>query len=307
MILSETLYNFKKKLVRWYENYFTVKGLYTCILPDKMYIKKLYKFRTGKELDLKNPRTFNEKMNWLKLYDRKPEYTVMADKYLARKFIADRIGDEYLVPLLGVWDSPDEIDFDSLPDKFVLKCNHDNGVIICTDKSRLDIEKTKKELASRLKRDYYKKLREWPYKNIPRKIICEKFMENTNGNQSVEYKTFCFNGELKYTLVISDRFTNQKVTMDTYTREWKHTDLINGGALAGDVYAKPECYDELCKISEFLSTDIPFLRVDFNYWNEKLYFGELTLYDSGGFEFYQPEEWSYKLGELLELPQKRRR
>ena len=157
MFLIENIYNAKKWISEKYKMYFTIEGKYTCVLPDKMYLKKVYKARTGQSLNLENPKTFTEKSNWLKLYDRNPLYTIMADKYKAREYIAEKVGEEYLVPLLGVWDSPDEIDFDSLPDQFVLKCNHDNGVIICKDKSQLDIEEVKKNLSARLKRDYYKK------------------------------------------------------------------------------------------------------------------------------------------------------
>lgn len=308
MSLSEKIYNLKKRIAEWYKKYFTVEGLYTCILPDKIYLKKLYKKRTGKNLNLRNPKTYSEKCNWLKLYDRRPEYTVMVDKYKAREFIAEKIGEKYLVPLLGVWDSPDEIDFDALPNEFVLKCNHDNGVIICRDKNKLDIEKTKKELAFRLNRDYYKKLREWPYKNVPRKIICEKFMSENNAEINVEYKWFCFSGEPKYILVVAGRNSNFPTTMDTYTVNWKYTDLKNGNTpLAGDIFDKPDFYDEMFDVAQRLSKDIPFLRVDFNIWNNKIYFGELTISDSGGFEKYSPEEWDNKLGNLLNLPKKHRR
>ena len=308
MFLIDKIYNIKKNFIKWYKKYFTVEGTYTSLLPDKTYIKKLYKSRTGKKLNLKKPQTFNEKQNWLKLYDRRPEYTIMVDKYKAREYIAERIGEQYLVPLLGVWDSPDEIDFDALPNEFVLKCNHDNGVIICRDKSKLDIEKTKEELAFRLNRDYYKKLREWPYKNVPRKIICEKFMENTNREKCLEYKMFCFSGKVKYILVVADRTSNEKTTMDTYDFDWKHTNLVNGNTpLAGDVFNKPDCFEEICSIAQTLSRNIPFLRVDFNIWNNQTYFGELTISDSGGFEKYKPEEWDHILGSLLELPKKHRR
>lgn len=308
MFFIEKIYEIKKKFILWYKKYLTVEGLYDCILPDKIYIKKLYKLRTGKNLNLKNPKTFNEKQNWLKLYDRRPEYTVMVDKYKAREYIADKIGEQYLVPLLGVWDSPEEIDFDALPNEFVLKCNHDNGVIICRDKSNLDIEKAKKELAFHLKRDYYKKLREWPYKNVPRKIICEQFMYNNNGEKNIEYKLFCFSGIVKYILVVAGR-TNKEITttMDTYTVEWEHINLINGNTpLAGDIFPKPACFDEMCAIAQKLSQNMPFLRVDFNVWNNKIYFGELTISDSGGFENYKPEEWDLKLGNLIKLPPKHR-
>lgn len=304
MFLIEKLYQFKKRFVEWYKKYFTVEGLHNCILPDKIYIKKLYKLRTGKELDLKNPKTFSEKGNWLKLYDRRPEYTVMVDKYKAREYIAEKIGEEYLVPLLGVWDSPDEIDFDSLPDEFVLKCNHDNGVIICRDKSKLDIEKTKKELASRLKRDYYKKLREWPYKNVPRKIICEKFMENKNNEPLHDYKLFCFNGKVKIIEVNSERFSDI-CKEDHFDINWNHFDITGKPSLGKEI-AKPDFLDEMVCIAENLSKDMPFLRVDFNCWNNKLYLGELTFYYGGSMKLFN-EPWEHSLGEWIELPKKYRR
>ena len=304
MILLEALYNFKKKLIRWYENYFTVKGLYTCILPDKMYIKKLYKLRTGKKLNLRKPQTFSEKQNWLKLYDRRPEYTVMVDKYKVREYIAERIGEQYLVPLLGVWDSPDEIDFDSLPDEFVLKCNHDNGVIICTDKSKLDIEKTKKELAFRLKRNYYKKLREWPYKNVPRRIICEQFMHPCDNESTIDYKLLCFNGKVELIALYAERFSGN-LKEDYYTSEWDYVKILDNPGY-GDAYKKPLFCDEMIAIAEKLSAGIPCLRVDFNVWKDMLAVGELTLFHHGAMLPYF-DEWEIKMGEYIDLPKKRRR
>lgn len=304
MFLIEKLYQLKKSIIKWYKKYFTVEGLYDCILPDKIYIKKLYKHRTGKKLNLKTPKTFSEKGNWLKLYDRRPEYTVMVDKYKARDYIAERIGEEYLVPLLGVWDSPDEIDFDSLPDEFVLKCNHDNGVIICKDKSKLDIEKTKKELAYRLSRDYYKKLREWPYKNVPRKIICEKLMYPKDDKKTVDYKFMCFNGKVHFIALYAERFTGD-LKEDYYTKDWKHISLIDKEE-AGDVYEKPEYFDEMVSIAEKLSENIPVLRVDFNIWKDLLAVGEMTFFHHGCMlPFF--DEWEKKTGDLIVLPPKSRR
>lgn len=306
MQIVEILYKAKKNAVKFYKDYFTEEGAYTSLLSDKAYLKRLYKKRMGKELNLKNPQTFTEKLNWLKLYDRNPEYTMMADKYAVRKYIAEKIGEEYLVPLVGVWDNVEEIDFDALPDKFVLKCNHDNGVIICTDKSKLDIEKTKKELQYHLSRDYYKKCREWPYKDIKRKIICEKFMENKNGDALYDYKLFCFGGVPKFVMVNSDRFINLKT--DMYDTEWNHLEMQDGHyPMAGDVFSKPFCLEKMLSLSEKLSKNISFLRVDFNFWNNRLYFGELTFYHSAAFECFQPEEWDRKLGDWLELPKKKRR
>lgn len=304
MFLIEKLYEFKKWVLEKYKMYFTIEGKYTCILPDKMYLKKVYKVRTGKKLNLKNPKTFTEKSNWLKLYDRNPLYTIMADKYKAREYIAEKVGEEYLVPLLGVWDSPDEIDFDALPDQFVLKCNHDNGVIICKDKSQLDIEAVKQNLSNRLKRDYYKKLREWPYKNIPRKIICEKYMVNTNGEKVLDYKLFCFGGNVKLVEVNSERFTDSPKE-DHYNADWEHVN-VTGKPMAGDVFEKPAYYKELNKIAQVLAKDMPFVRVDFNYWDNKIYIGEMTFFYGGAVQLFK-EPWETRLGEWIELPKKRRR
>ena len=310
----EKAYRIKRRFIKKYQQLFTVENPDTYILSDKSFIKKLYKKRMGKEINLSNPKTFTEKQNWLKLYDRRPIYTVMVDKYLVRDFVAERIGEEYLVPLLGVWSNADEIDFEDLPEKYVLKCNHNSDVIICknkvfTSKNGLNLteNEVRERLNSQLKMDYYKGKREWPYKNVQRKIICEKYMENKNGVPPVEYKVFCFNGKPEYILVISGRFVHTEVTMDTYTINWEHTNLINGGELAGDVYSKPKYLDELYELSAKLAIGVPFLRVDFNFWNDKLFFGELTLFDSAGFECYEPKEWDLILGEKLILPKKYRR
>lgn len=307
MFIFESAHNIKRKIIRKYQKFFTTQYPETYILSDKSFIKKLYKERMGKDINLSNPKTFCEKQNWLKLYDRKPIYTVMVDKYLARKFVSERIGEEYLVPLLGVWDNAADIDFSLLPDKFVLKCNHNSDVTICTDKKKLNKSEMVSKLNKQLTLDYYIRKREWPYKNVPRKIICEKYMENYDGSEPLEYKVLCFNGTPKYIIVISGRFCNRETTMDTYDVDWKYTDLINGDCpLAGDIFEKPECLNEIRSISEKLSENIPFLRVDFNFWNNKLYFGEMTFFDAAGFEHYKPDNWDLKLGNLIKLPPKNR-
>ncbi len=314
-MIVEKAYRMKRNIINTYKKYFTVEYPYTYVLSDKSFVKKLYKKRMGKKINLSNPKTFTEKQNWLKLYDRNPIYTVMVDKYLARDFVAERIGEEYLVPLLGVWNNADEIDFSTLPNEFVLKCNHNSDVVIFkdgtfTNKSGeiLTEEETVKKLNEQLKVDFYKSKREWPYKNIPRKIICEKFMKNNDDTEPIEYKVFCFGGIPKYVIVISGRFSDRTTTMDTYDMEWKYTNLINGDSpLAGDVFKKPICLDKIQEISQKLSNNTPFLRVDFNFWNEKIYFGEMTFFDAAGFEKYEPEEWDYVLGDLTKLPQKHRR
>lgn len=307
-MLKDMLHKVKRKMIRAYQSRFTIRNPETCILSDRAFIKKIYYARMGKNIDLKNPKTFCEKENWLKLYDRKPEYTMMADKYAVREYISNKIGEEYLVPLLGVWDKAEDIDFEKLPSKFVLKCNHNSDVVICTDKQSMDIEEIRKKLSIQLKQDYYMRKREWPYKNIPRKIICEKYMENANGEKPIDYKVFCFNGNPKLVMINRDRFTGEPSTFDMYDMEWNHLDMQSGNdPMAGDVFVKPEQLDELKNLSKILSNGIPFVRVDFNYWDKKLYFGELTFFHAAGLEGFKPEKWDDVLGDWIRLPEKRRK
>ncbi len=306
--MKENLHKLKRRYIHFYKKYFTVENYKTYILSDKSFIKKMYKARLGRELDLRNPKTFTEKMNWLKLYDRRPEYTIMADKYAVREYITEKIGEEYLVPLLGVWDNADDIDFSKLPEKFVLKCNHNSDVTICTDKSKINEKEIKEKLNRQLRDDYYLHKREWCYKNIQRKIICEKYMENKDMDTSMEYKVYCFNGEPEFVLVCSDRFGKDGVKFDTYNMEWEYLNIQHEMCpMAGDVFERPENFSELHKITRVLSEGIPFVRVDFNCWNGKLYFGELTFYDAAGFTVVNPDEYNYIWGSSLKLPKKRRR
>ena len=276
-------------------------------LSDQEYLKKAFKLNMGKELNLENPQTFNEKLQWLKLYNRKPEYTVMVDKYLARDYIAKAIGEEYLIPLLGVWDSPDEIDFDALPDQFVLKCNHNSGtgMCICKDKSKLNIDKVKAELAKGLAENYYLAHREWPYKDVPRKIIAEKYMVDESGTELKDYKFFCFNGKVKLLFVAKDRMKEGEETkFDFFDENFNHLPFTNGHPNSEPPYYKPENFEKMKELAEKLSTGIPHLRVDFYNINGKIYFGELTFFHWSGMVPFKPEEWDYKLGEWIELPVK---
>ncbi|MCU9942847.1 glycosyl transferase, partial [Bacillus pacificus] len=181
------------------------------VIPDKTYLEIKYKLTTGKKLDFENPKTFNEKLQWLKLHNRNPEYTTMVDKFEVRKYIADKIGEEYLIPLIGVYDSFEEIDFEVLPNQFVLKPNHTSGnVYICKDKSKINYKELKKEINMWLKRKYYWMHREWPYKNVKPKIVCEKYMVDESGTELKDYKMYCFNGETKIIQVDYDRFNGHK-------------------------------------------------------------------------------------------------
>lgn len=305
MSLIEILHTQKKKIVKFWNCYFSVNEPYTCVLPDKIYLKKLYKKRMGTDLELRNPITFCEKLNWLKLYDRKPEYTMMADKYAVRDYVKERVGEEYLIPLIGVWDSVEEIDYYSLPNQFVLKCNHDNGVIICKDKSAFDVEKAKKELLFHYNRNYYKKLREWSYKNIEKKIICEKYMSDDNQPVLNDYKFFCFNGKVKALFIATDRPVDTR--FDFFDREFNHLPIINGHPNSDKEISKPKQFNKMIEIAEKLSFGIPHVRVDLYVIKDRIYFGEMTLIHYGGFTPLEPEEWEYTFGEWLVLPKKRRR
>ena len=281
------------------------KGFYNN-QPDDKFLKKKYKFTVDRELNLKNPSTYNEKLQWLKLYDRRPEYTTMVDKVEVKKYVAEKIGEEYLIPTLGVWETADEVDFDSLPDKFVIKCNHNSGLgmSICKDKSTFDVEKARAELKKGLKQDYYLTSREWPYKNVKRKIIAEQYMEDAKTSELRDYKFFCFNGKVRCFKIDFDRFTAHRAN---YYNE--NGDILLGGEVIcppdfNKQLKMPRQIDRMFELSEKLSEGIPFLRVDFYEVNEKVYFGELTFFPSAGFGIFEPEEWDYKFGEWLTLPNK---
>ena len=271
-------------------------------MPDEQYLKRLFRAITGKKLNLENPQTFNEKLQWLKLYDRKPEYTMMVDKYRVREYIANTIGKEYLIPLLGVWEDPEDIDFDALPDQFVLKCNHNSGLgmCICKDKSKLDIKRVKRELKKGLKQDYYLTGREWPYKDVPRRIIAEKYMVDESGTELKDYKVMCFNGQSKVIQIHRGRFDNH--TLDLYDIAWNRLDFTWDCPQSEIMWEKPAFLEEMLILSEKLAHGIPQLRVDWYYAEKKLYFGELTFSPTSGFSKMTPEEWDYKMGEWIELP-----
>lgn len=270
--------------------------------PDNQFLRKMFKNRMKEELNLENPKTFNEKLQWLKLYDRRPEYTMMVDKYAVRKHIAETIGEEYLIPLLGVWERAEDIDFDKLPDQFVLKCNHNSGgLCICTDKSQLDILKVRKGLNKALKQDYYLAGREWPYKNVPRRIIAEKYMVDESGTELKDYKVFCFNGEPKIIQVDFNRNTSHRKNL--YDIEWNLLNLeFNYPSKRDIIIDRPMCLEDMLKYAKKLSSGIPYLRVDFYSIYDKLYFGELTFFPASGFGRFVPDKWDTMLGEWLQLP-----
>lgn len=272
-------------------------------LPDEEYLKKIFLLRMGKELDLENPKTFNEKLQWLKLYDRKPEYTQMVDKYAVKKLVAEMIGEEYIIPTLGVWNQFEDIDFDALPNQFVLKCTHDSGgLAICRDKSTFDFAGAKKKLTASLKQNYYWKWREWPYKNVKPRIIAEVYMEEEQTVELRDYKFMCFEGQVKCSFVCSDRFSPEGLHVTFFDRDWKMMPFERHYPSRKEGLHKPLNYEKMIELAEKLSRGIPFVRVDFYEVDRKIFFGELTFYPGSGVEEFNPEEWDYKLGEMIVLP-----
>lgn len=306
--MKESIYNLRKQIKKFYKQYFTVYGDYTSLLPDKIYLKKRYKLKMGKKLNLKNPQTFNEKLQWLKLYNRNPKYTLLVDKYAVRDYIAKTIGEEYLIPLLGAWNSVDDIDFEKLPNQFVLKTNHDNGVVVCTDKNNFNIDEAKRQLNIKMSRNFYKKGREWPYKNIPRKIIAEQYMIDESGYELRDYKIFCFDSVPKMLFVVKNRSNKDiETTFDFYDENFVHMPLKNEYNFSDTPMEKPKSFEKMKKLAQELSADIPFSRIDFYDVNGKIYFGEITLFHNNGMVPFEPEEWDYKIGSWLKLPSKKHR
>ena len=273
---------------------------------DEAFLKKAFNVKMGYSLNLDNPQTFNEKLQWLKLYNRHPEYTMMVDKYKVREYIADKLGEEYLIPLLGVWDDPDDIDFEALPNQFVLKCNHNSGtgMCICRDKSKLDIKKVKRELRKGLKENYYLKWREWPYKDVPRKIIAEKYMEDTSSSELNDYKFICFNGKVICSIVCSDCFDKDGLKVTFYNRDWEKIPFTRHYSVSEKEIQRHAIYQDVLDFLERLSKDTSFKRTDFYEIDERLYFVELTFFQGSGYEEFDSEKWDTTLGNWVKLPDK---
>lgn len=280
------------------------------IIPDALYLKVLYWLVTKSTLNLGNPQTFNEKLQWLKLYYRKPEFTIMVDKYAVKQYISEKIGKEYVIPLIGVWDRPEDIDFNSLPNQFVLKCNHTSGLglIICKDKNKLDYNNAIKELNRGLKDNYFLRGREWPYKNVPRKIIAEVYKEDESGEELKDYKLYCFDGEPLFCQVDFGKNkgkTRSDFTRNIYDMDWNLQDIQyshpNNSAIQ---IPKPSNFEKMKDLARTLSKGEPFMRVDFYNINDQILFSEITLYPISGFGWFKPVDLNMKLGNILKLPTK---
>lgn len=274
-------------------------------IPDKLFLKIQFRARIGKKLDLKNPVSFNEKLQWMKLYDRNPLYTNLVDKYRAREYVKERIGEEYLIPLIGQWKNPEDIDFSSLPEKFVLKCNHNSGtgMFICKNKEKADLDKIRYGLKKGLKENYYIIHREWPYKNVERRIICEQYIEDSKTGELRDYKFLCFNGVPKLMYIASERQTSAdgEPKFDFFDIDGKHLDFFNAHPNAAVTPEIPSQFEKMKELASKLSDGLRHVRVDFYEADGVIYFGEMTFFHMSGFYPFEPYEWDIKIGEWLTL------
>ena len=304
---SEALKLLLRKIYKGLKNP-SIFGLYflrkkiSRILPDKIHILLLYRLSMGKSLNLFEPRSFNEKLQWLKLYNHNPNYINLVDKYEVRNFIKNNIGEEYLVPLIGVFDRVEDIDYSVFPNEFVLKPTHTSGdVIICRNKSELNIKETNKILKRWLKRNYYWYQREWPYKNIKPRIICEELLSDGHSEDLIDYKILCFNEKPRCLFLCHDRKSEEGLKVDFYDMDWNSLPFERHYPKSAKKISKPICFNEMIELARTLSKGIPFVRVDFYVINNKPLFGELTFYPGSGIEEFTPESFDYVLGSWIDL------
>ena len=276
------------------------------VLPAQWYLQMKYHDRFGKFINMKDPKSFNEKLQWLKIHNRKKEYCGMVDKYEVRSYIAKKIGSEHLIPLVGgPWKSFDEIDFDTLPDQFVLKCTHDSGsVVICKDKNSFDRAEARQRLDIALNYNMYWFGREWPYKAVRPQIIAEKYMVDESGYELKDYKLFCFDGKVQFLKIDFGR-------MESHRANYYKVDgsmLPFGETVCPPDYQRalkmPDNLQKMVEFAELLSSGEPFMRVDFYSIHEEVYFGELTFFPGSGFVAFEPDEWNERVGDMLTLPMK---
>lgn len=300
MLAKRIKFYIKKYWHRWFEN------PQTFILGDRLFIRKQYKQMTGKRISLRNPQSLNEKMQWLKLYNRNPLFHTMSDKYAVKKYVADRIGEEYVVPLIGVWNSFSEIDFDKLPDKFVLKCTHDSGgYYICRDKSKIDYNKLNEYFTKRLSVDFSKWFREWPYSGIQPRIIAEQYLENDDGSPIVDYKFYCYGGKLRYFMYsvgeTQHSGTNHKFDMQKNSIDHLFKETTN---LAIENVTFPENIDKMIEIAGILCDGMKHVRIDLYNINGHILFGEYTFFSNGGYINIYSKEFSDELASYIDTKKK---
>lgn len=272
-------------------------------ISDEEFLKRKYRFHMKQELELDAPKTYTQKLQWLKLYDHRPEYTAMVDKLEAKNFAAQRIGAEYVIPTLGVWERPEDVDFDTLPEQFVVKCTHDSGgLVICKDKAGLDQAAARRKLAACLKRDYYNVHREWPYKDVPKRILAEPYMEDLGDGELRDYKFFTFGGVPKVLYIAQGRGKGEPTVADFFDMEGNHLPFTIDHDMAAQPPHLPENFKQMQQLAAKLSQGTPQLRVDFYEVNGRVYFGEMTFFHCSGFAAFHPESWDRTFGDWVTLP-----
>lgn len=275
-------------------------------IPDGPYLKVLFIISMGKRLNLTNPCTFNEKLQWLKLFDRRPEYTQMVDKIAAKEYVARIIGEEYIIPTISVWDNFDDINFQVLPNRFVLKCTHDSGgLIVCKSKNELNIAKARMKINKSLRRNYFYEMREYPYKDVSPRIIVEKYIVDDD-EDLLDYKFMCFNGKVKCSFVCSERFSKDGLKVTFFDRNWNKLPFIRKYPNSNLMIPKPINYEKMIEFSEKIALEVvsPFVRIDFYNIKGKIYFGEITFHPGSGLEVFKPIIWDRILGDWIQLPEK---
>ncbi|WP_418834339.1 ATP-grasp fold amidoligase family protein [Parabacteroides johnsonii] len=274
------------------------------IVSDKFFLKVRFRLTMGYWMDFDNPKTFNEKLQWFKVNDIHPEYSLLVDKVAAKDYVVGKIGDKYIIPTLGVWDNIEDIDWKSLPNQFVIKSTADSGgVVVCKDKSKLDIDAAKQKLKVLGGRDYTKINKEYPYRNVPHRYIAEKYMEDESGFELKDYKIFCFDGKAEFLFVATGRQQND-CRFDFFDKEFNHIPVLNGHANADVMPQKPKNFEEMLEVAAKLSVGFPQIRVDLYNINGEIYFGELTFFHWSGMVPFEPMEYDYKFGEYIKLPRK---
>ena len=272
------------------------------IIPDEIYLKLFYWYKFKKKLDLSAPKTFTEKIQWIKLFDRNPLYVRLADKIEAKAYVSEKIGSEYVVPTIGVWNSFSEIPFEELPDSFVIKCTHDSGsVVLCNDKSKLNYENARKEIDRCLKHNYFYSGREWAYKSIVPRVYAEQYLVDDNYREIRDYKFFCFNGIPKLMFIATNRQSNAETCFDFYDMEGNYLNIRNGHPNASKKPELPLNFDKMKTLASVLSEGIRQVRVDFYEVNGQIFFGEFTFYHFSGLTKFIPDDWDSTIGSWVEL------
>ena len=296
------------KFVKYIKNpwrFYNLAATYglTKFVPDEPHLKAMYRATIGTWPDLENPRTFNEKLQWLKLHDRNPLYNTLVDKYRVKQWVAERIGEEHVTKTYSMWERAEDIDISELPDRFVLKTNHDcGGIAICHDRGTFDLEAAKKKLAKHMKTNYFWRTREWPYKDVEPCIFAEEYLDpNKPGGDLYDYKLFRFTDGRLVTLGITDRYTDGALSETFFDEEWHALPIGEGGHPTKPELAKPEAFEQMRELAGKLGEGMPFVRVDFYESNGGLYFGELTFYPNSGFEQFDPDKWDVTFGSWIDL------